>query len=580
MRHNDPQLGLFDPPRPLPVVDRTGPGDAWLYTQGADHHCDFSGDEKIAARQAQQAAWVAGFRPSTAPYPYNPEPLYTPARIYEEPDAKASTKKKTVWKDVVRPDLGYDPDVASYDKIVVSFSGGKDSVACLLYLIELCLSAGLDPSERIECWHQCVDGDPHPIGQDGQPVPKLYLWDWPSTEDYLVKICNQLHIPLLFQWRVGGIMGGVFLRKGDPPMTVAWEDPGEGPLHPVRESAAPPPGYQVVCNSGKRWSQGVPGMKPGEPRANHRLKWPAIGAITQGRYCSSYVKIEPSNMALRAQARFDGLRVLVVTGERAEESANRATYKPREFLEKAGHGKEPRAKGRLKVPRYVEAWKPVLHWCEIEVWGIIARHKITPHPAYMLGWGRLSCLTCVFASKSQFETIRSTSHHGAERFAQFQRAEAALCRIQAEEKRYPARWNADDFRKAIPTIKSKSKTKGRKKIWQPVPLGEFADAPLSEKNRVDPRALRAELEGGETPVPESVILYHEARAAAGMPVAYFPSIMQPGLMLAAMSNHLPVEGEPKPGGGVWHWTWSPIERRWDDPSWLPAGAFGEDAGPT
>ena len=28
------------------------------------------------------------------------------------------------------------PDLASYDRIIVAFSGGKDSIACLLTLIE------------------------------------------------------------------------------------------------------------------------------------------------------------------------------------------------------------------------------------------------------------------------------------------------------------------------------------------------------------------------------------------------------------------------------------------------------------
>jgi tRNA(Ile)-lysidine synthase TilS/MesJ len=45
------------------------------------------------------------------------------------------------------------PDLNSYDVIVVAFSGGKDSIACVLHLLEL---GG--PRERIELWHHDVDG--------------------------------------------------------------------------------------------------------------------------------------------------------------------------------------------------------------------------------------------------------------------------------------------------------------------------------------------------------------------------------------------------------------------------------------
>lgn len=41
----------------------------------------------------------------------------------------------------------------SYDKYIVSFSGGKDSTATFLYLLE----HGV-PVERIELWHQEIDG--------------------------------------------------------------------------------------------------------------------------------------------------------------------------------------------------------------------------------------------------------------------------------------------------------------------------------------------------------------------------------------------------------------------------------------
>ena len=62
---------------------------------------------------------------------------------------------------------GHAPDLKSYDRIVVAFSGGKDSVACLLTLLE-----GGVPPERIDVYHHDVDGNgPHSwTGQAPQPT--------------------------------------------------------------------------------------------------------------------------------------------------------------------------------------------------------------------------------------------------------------------------------------------------------------------------------------------------------------------------------------------------------------------------
>lgn len=44
-------------------------------------------------------------------------------------------------------------DLSVYDRIVLSFSGGKDSIAMLLQLLDL----GVE-RDRIELWHHDVDG--------------------------------------------------------------------------------------------------------------------------------------------------------------------------------------------------------------------------------------------------------------------------------------------------------------------------------------------------------------------------------------------------------------------------------------
>lgn len=73
-----------------------------------------------------------------------------------------------------------------YDIISVSLSGGKDSVACLLYLLEL----GVDKS-KIEIAHQRIDGSP----SDEE------FMDWPVTESYCEALADLFNLPIFYQWR-------------------------------------------------------------------------------------------------------------------------------------------------------------------------------------------------------------------------------------------------------------------------------------------------------------------------------------------------------------------------------------------
>ncbi|MCL6457369.1 MAG: hypothetical protein K6T85_05120, partial [Gorillibacterium sp.] len=78
-----------------------------------------------------------------------------------------------------------------YDKIIVSESFGKDSMACVFHL----LNSGVPP-DRIELWHQSVDGG----GEQ-----HLEFLDWPVTESYGEAVGQLLGIKTTFQWRAYGI---------------------------------------------------------------------------------------------------------------------------------------------------------------------------------------------------------------------------------------------------------------------------------------------------------------------------------------------------------------------------------------
>ena len=89
-------------------------------------------------------------------------------------------------------------DIAWYDIIIVCLSGGKDSIACLLHLID----AGVD-MHRVELWHHDVDG------RDGST-----LMDWPFMADYNRKLAQAFNLPLYFSWLEGGFETELLKHNG------------------------------------------------------------------------------------------------------------------------------------------------------------------------------------------------------------------------------------------------------------------------------------------------------------------------------------------------------------------------------
>lgn len=258
----------------------------------------------------------------------------------------------------------------AYDTVIVAFSGGKDSVACALHLLEL----GVDPA-RIELWHHEIDG------REGST-----LMDWPCTPAYCRTVAAALGLPILFSWRAGGFEREL-LRDAAPTAPVYFETP-DGAL-------------------GTAGGRGQPGT---------RRRFPQVSSDLRVRWCSAYLKIDVMAAAIRNQPRLAGRRVLVVTGERAEESAARACYAALE-----PHRTDRRDSAGLA--RHVDHWRPIHGWDEAAVWSILERWRVNPHPAYRMGWGRVSCLRCIFGGPDQWASARAVDPAG---FGQVAAHEAAF----------------------------------------------------------------------------------------------------------------------------------------------------------
>jgi 3'-phosphoadenosine 5'-phosphosulfate sulfotransferase (PAPS reductase)/FAD synthetase len=245
-------------------------------------------------------------------------------------------------------------DVLAYDTYVVAFSGGKDSVALVLHLLE----QGV-PASKIELWHHLVDG------REGSE-----LVDWPCTTAYCQAFADALGLRIYYSWKQGGFEGEM-LRENARTRPIHFELP-DG----------------TVATTG-----GTGGS------ASTRRLFPQVGASMSTRWCTTYTKIHVGSTALRNQTRFHHSRTLLLSGERAEEIANRAAYA-------AFEPDEADARDSVKLARHIDRWRAVHQWLEADVWAIMERWAINPHPAYRLGWSRCSCAACIFNGADEFATLR------------------------------------------------------------------------------------------------------------------------------------------------------------------------------
>jgi 3'-phosphoadenosine 5'-phosphosulfate sulfotransferase (PAPS reductase)/FAD synthetase len=71
--------------------------------------------------------------------------------------------------------------------------------------------------------------------------------------------------------------------------------------------------------------------------------------------------------------------------------------------------------------RTVYQHRAILDYSEREVWAKIHDYQIPAHPAYELGFPRLSCRACIFSSPNQWATIARDYPAQFERISQLER---------------------------------------------------------------------------------------------------------------------------------------------------------------
>lgn len=267
-----------------------------------------------------------------------------------------------------------------YDLVIVLISGGKDSIACYYKLLELGV-----PKSKIEFWHHDIDG--------GHPSRTM---DWRCTANYIRSFAEAEQIPLRVSWRKNGFFGELY-RIGASEL-IEYVDPETGEIY-----QCPPSKKYMECQKLK--VAAISEMENKLVEFGYRMKFPMKSGDLSRRWCSAYLKIMVADTVLRnmnsvaanlTKTRKD-IKLLIVSGERRGESVGRSKYNEIEIH---------RTNAVSKHHRTVHQWRPVIDYSEKDIWEVLKRHKVNPHPCYRAGWNRCSCAMCIFSTPQLFAGIR------------------------------------------------------------------------------------------------------------------------------------------------------------------------------
>lgn len=304
-----------------------------------------------------------------------------------------------------------------YDLIVVLISGGKDSVACYLKLIELGV-----PKEKIEFWHHDIDG--------GHPTRRM---DWKCTQNYVKALADAEGVKLRVSYRVNGFFGELYRIGASEP--IEWIDPDTGEIKQCKlssnylkcrelkeqateemEELLKQYGYRMkfpakTGDLSRRWCSAylkicvadtvvsnLDRLGELEELGGKRHKFPAKGGTHSGRWCSGNLKaaVQDSVTANLEETKHDK-KILIVSGERRGESVGRSKYNEMEIH---------RTNATAKAHRIVHQWRCCIDYSEKDVWELLKRHHINPHPCYRIGWNRCSCMMCIFSTPRLFAGVK------------------------------------------------------------------------------------------------------------------------------------------------------------------------------
>ncbi len=313
-------------------------------------------------------------------------------------------------------DVNEQPNLGSYDVIVINSSAGKDSQAMLDHVVEQADAAGV--RDRLVVLH-CDLG----LSPGGQEI------EWPGTKELAAE--HAAHYGLRFIVVQRGVRGfleeidyrGMFPANQQRYCTSKFkQDQGNKVITALADEARgeePDPGFLEQIDRLGHWPRAEtrnctstfkrdPGQKainrlalevidqPPGPGFLEQIEDRGMFSDQDNRLCTSNNKRDPANTAITqlADEARDGSkrrpRILQCFGFRAQESSRRKKMRTFSIDKRTSNTRKE-----------VNVWLPIHAWKVEQVWERIAAAGTRYHPAYDLGMSRLSCRFCIFAPRSQ-----------------------------------------------------------------------------------------------------------------------------------------------------------------------------------
>lgn len=339
-------------------------------------------------------------------------------QILEEAHIDSSDENLNQCRWLIDEDIAVTPDNVLLANQVDCINAAKENVSSDFYARAV--------TEALAMGKKATDAT---MSQDGL----TFDMDWKCTQNYVKALADAEGIKLRVSYRVNGFFGELYRIGASEP--IEWIDPDTGEVKQCKlssnylkckelkeqateemEELLKKYGYRMkfpakTGDLSRRWCSAylkicvadtvvsnLDRLGELEELGGKRHKFPAKGGTHSGRWCSGNLKaaVQDSVTANLEETKRDK-KILIVSGERRGESAGRSKYNEMEIH---------RTNAEAKAHRIVHQWRCCIDYSEKDVWELLKRHHINPHPCYRIGWNRCSCMMCIFSTPRLFAGVK------------------------------------------------------------------------------------------------------------------------------------------------------------------------------